>query len=71
MMPIKFEAAIFNQQVLNAIKDGEHHKDLDDEWANTHYFDVYADSETEAWAKMKRKFRSDHGFVIKAIEPTE
>lgn len=70
-MPIKFEAAIYNDDVLNAIKDGEHHKNLDDEWANTHYFDVYADTIEEAWTKMKRKYRRDHGFIIKAIEQVD
>lgn len=67
-MPIKFEAAIYNIDVLTAIKDGEHHKNLDDDWSDTHYFDVYADTIEEAWTKMKRKYRRDHGFVIKAIE---
>ena len=70
-MKIKFEAAIYNEQVLNALKEGEHHKNLDDEWADTHYFDVYADSEDEAWTKIKRKYRADHGFIIKAIEKVD
>lgn len=70
-MITKFEAAIYNEQVLEAMKDGDHHKDLDDEWADTHYFDVFAESIDEAWAKTKRKYRRDHGFVIKAIEPAD
>lgn len=66
-MTIKFEAAIYNQQVLDALKEGDHHKNLADDWADTHYFDVFADSMEEAWSKTKRKYRVDHGFIIKAI----
>ncbi|MEP3244314.1 MAG: hypothetical protein ABJN40_19455 [Sneathiella sp.] len=70
-MPIKYEAAIFNEQVLEALRDGEHHKHLDDEWADTHYFDIVADTLEEAWSKARRKYRADHGFVIKAIEKVD
>lgn len=63
-----FEAAVFNEDVLNLIKDGERHKDLSDDWANTHYFEIEANSLEEAWSKANRKWRSGHGFVIKAIE---
>ncbi len=70
-MPIKFEAAVFNEQVLQALNDGERHKHLDDEWADTHYFDIFADTLEEAWSKARRKYRSDHGFVIKAVEQIE
>lgn len=69
-MTTKFEAAIYNDHVLAALKEGEHHKDLDDEWANTHYFEVSANTIEEAWTKTKRKYREEHGYVIKAIEIT-
>lgn len=70
-MQLKFEAAIFNQDVLAALKEGEHHKDLSDSWAETHYFDVYAASIDEAWEKMKRKYCAARGFVIKSIDPID
>lgn len=71
MMSKIFEAAVFNEDVLNALKDGEKHKHLDDEWADTHYFEIKAETIEEAWTKAKRKYRKDHGFVIKAIEPMD
>ncbi len=67
----RFEAAIYNENVLNALKDGVPHKDLKDDWADTHYFEFKARSIDEAWDMMKRKYRAEHGFVIKAIEPLD
>ena len=70
-MQQKFEAAIFNKEVLAAVQQGERHKNLSEEWAETHYFDVYAASVEQAWEKMRRKYSPEHGFVIKAIEEVE
>ncbi|MEH6475338.1 MAG: hypothetical protein V7727_06595 [Sneathiella sp.] len=70
-MTKKYEAAVFNEDVLNALKEGEHHKNLDDNWADTHYFDIQATSIDDAWDIANRKWRAGHGFVIKAIEETE
>lgn len=64
----RFEAAIYNEDVLSALKEGLHHKDLKDDWADTHYFEFKANSMDEAWVIMQRKYRSENGFVIKAIE---
>ncbi|MFT6559364.1 hypothetical protein [Sneathiella sp.] len=71
MMPKNFEAAVFNQEVLQALQDGEHHKHLNDEWADTHYFEIVAETIEEAWSIAKRKYRADRGFVIKAVELME
>ncbi|GLQ05606.1 hypothetical protein [Sneathiella chinensis] len=67
----KYEVAIYNDHVLRALQQGDHHKDLADAWADTHYFEVSAASETDALAKMKRKYRPENGFVIKEIQETE
>lgn len=66
-----FEAAVFNKDVLNLLKDGERHKDLSDDWANTHYFEIKAQTLEDAWDKARRKWRSSHGFVIKAVDLME
>jgi len=63
-----YEVAVYNEDVLNALKDGERHKDLNDDWADTHYFELKAETIDEAWSIAKRKWRPGHGFVIKAIE---
>ncbi len=70
-MQLKFEAAIFNEDVLSALQEGEHHKDLSDSWAETHYLDIYAESLEQAWEKMRRKYSAEQGFVIKAIDEVE
>ncbi|WP_339631528.1 hypothetical protein [uncultured Sneathiella sp.] len=70
-MQLKFEAAIFNEEVLTAIQDGEHHKNLSDSWAETHYFEIYASSLEDAWEKMRRKYSAERGFVIKSVEEVD
>ncbi|PHQ66163.1 MAG: hypothetical protein COB93_12300 [Sneathiella sp.] len=67
-MTLKFEAAIFNETVLAAVQQGEHHKDLSDDWADTHYIEVTAPSLDAAWSKMRQKYKAANGFVIKAID---
>lgn len=67
-MQIKFEAAIFNEQVLSAVQEGEHHKNLTDSWAETHYFEFYAANVEEAWQKMRKKYSAERGFIIKSID---
>lgn len=71
MMTKLFEVAVFNEDVLNALKEGEHHKDLKDDWANTHYFEIKASTLEEAWSVANRKWQTGHGFVIKAIESAD
>ncbi|MCC3304390.1 hypothetical protein [Sneathiella sp. HT1-7] len=70
-MQLKFEAAIFNEEVLVALQEGEHHKDLADSWAETHYLDFYAENLEQAWEKMRRKYSAERGFVIKAIDTAD
>ncbi|MEX1035155.1 MAG: hypothetical protein WDZ54_04320 [Sneathiella sp.] len=70
-MQLKFEAAIFNEKVLTALQEGEHHKNLSDSWAETHYFEIYASSLEQAWEKMRSKYSADRGFVIKSIEEVD
>jgi hypothetical protein len=65
---MKFEAAIYNEQVLAALKEGLHHKDLSDDWADTHYIEVSARDEEDAWRIFRRKYRSENGYVIKTVE---
>jgi len=67
-MTLKFEAAIYNKAVSDALQQGEHHKDLSDDWANTHYIEFQASNMDAAWEKMRLKYREAQGFVIRAIE---
>jgi hypothetical protein len=67
-MAQKFEAAIYNEDVAAALRDGSHHKDLSDDWAETHYIEFHAASMDAAWDKMRQKYRAGQGFIIKAID---
>ncbi|USG62089.1 hypothetical protein NBZ79_03760 [Sneathiella marina] len=67
-MQLKFEAAIFNAEVLQALNDGDKHRNLSDDWAETHYIEFYAADIEEAWGKIQKKYRADKGFVIKTID---
>ncbi len=67
-MTQKFEAAIYNEDVATALKNGEHHRNLSDDWAETHYFEISAPSLNAAWDRMRSRYRPENGFIIKAIE---
>jgi len=63
----KFEAAVFNQEVRDVVKAGDHHKEFEDDWADMHYIEVTADSEDEARAQVARKYPEIRGFVIEDV----
>lgn len=65
----KFEVAIYNEEVRRALKDGRRHRDLTDDWADVHYFDIEADTADGARQKVMRKYPADRGYVIDSIEP--
>ena len=67
-MQLKFEAAIYNEEVLQALNDGSKHRNLSDDWAETHYIEFYASDLETARGKIQQKYRADRGFVIKAID---
>ena len=67
-MPSIYEVLLINQEVVDAVKSGVSHKDLDDGWADNRYLEVRAGSLEEAWAKMKRKYPENKGYVIKTIQ---
>lgn len=64
-----FEIAVFNQAVRDKLKVGERHRELKDEWADTHYVEIKAEDEEDARRKAAAKFPRDKGFVIAAISP--
>lgn len=68
-MAMKFEAAIFNQQVRDLVKMGEKHRHLSDDWADTHYVEVQAENEQSARAKLAGRYPSDAGYVIEQVVP--
>ncbi|NQV44163.1 MAG: hypothetical protein HQ501_04630 [Rhodospirillales bacterium] len=65
-MPV-FEVALYNRKVRDLVEQGEHHPELNDEWADTHYIEVRAPSEEAARAKMEVSRPRANGYVIDNI----
>ena len=62
-----FEIAVFNQAVRDKLKVGERHRELKDDWADTHYVEIGAQDADDAKRKAMAKFPEDKGFVIEAV----
>jgi hypothetical protein len=65
----KFEVALYNRLVAEALAAGEHHRHFDDSWADTHYLEVEAEDEKAARRKVEVQHSERNGFVIVSIEP--
>jgi hypothetical protein len=65
----KFEVAIYNAQVRAKVRVGERHRDLSDDWAETHYVVFDAADEAEARSLAERKYPEERGYVIEAVDP--
>jgi hypothetical protein len=63
----KYEVAIHNAEVRKLNKEGEKHKILTDDWADTHYIEIEALNETEVRAKVEERYPKSKGFVITHI----
>lgn len=61
---ITYEVAIHNADVRKLVKEGDKHRILTDDWADTHYVDVQAKNEAEARAKIEERYPKSKGFVI-------
>ncbi|NQV56554.1 MAG: hypothetical protein HQ503_11905 [Rhodospirillales bacterium] len=64
---VDFEIAIFNADVRACVEAGDRHRDLKDEWADIHYFDIKAANAVEARAKISRRYPAEKGYVIENI----
>jgi hypothetical protein len=67
----KFEVAVYNQQVVDQMAQGAHHKHLKDDWAENHYFEITAASPEAARRKIEARFPPSNGYVISSIEPVK
>ena len=62
-----YEVGIYNQEVRELTKMGEHHKNLSDSWESIHYIEIFADDEQQARRKAQSKYPRDLGYVIEQI----
>ena len=67
----KFEVGVFNQKVRDKMKEGETHRFLDEKWADTHYFDIHANSEEGARRKIQDRYAPHEGYVVVSVELQE
>jgi hypothetical protein len=65
MLPKRFEVAIFNQEVKKAVREAEKNRTgLSDDWADTRYIEVKADTADSAKAKILARYPEARGFVV-------
>ena len=62
-----FEVAVQNREVRALLGEGRRHRQLRDEWADTHYIEVTAGDANEARRKAEANYPADKGFVIEQI----
>ena len=63
----KFEVIVYNEEVRQKIKDGEHHRQFTDDWADFHYIEIDADNEKQARFKIVARYPPEQGFVIDSV----
>ena len=64
----KFEVALYNRLVEEAVAAGEHHRHFPDSWADTHYIEVEAEDAKAARHKIEVQHSERNGFVIVSVE---
>jgi len=67
----KYEVGIYNQKVRDSVAEGEHHRQLDDKWAEIHYFEIDAPSEEVARRKISASHSPHLGYVIDNIDEVQ
>ena len=60
----RFEVVLFNQMVRDRVKEGGHHRFLDDSWADLHHEKFEEEDENDARAKAERRFPGISVYVI-------
>lgn len=65
MIPKRFEVAIFNEEVKKSVREAEKNRTgLSDDWADTRYIEVKADTPESAKAKILVRYPAARGFVV-------
>ncbi|HUA53305.1 MAG TPA: hypothetical protein VMB81_14130 [Candidatus Sulfotelmatobacter sp.] len=66
---LKFEVAVFNQDVVDQMAKGLRHKYLKDDWAENQYFEISAESAEAARRKIEARYPPENGYVVSSVEP--
>lgn len=62
-----FQVSVYNHAVRQLVNQDESHDYYDDHWAESHRYQVFAETESEARTIVKRKFPPEEGFVIEDL----
>lgn len=62
-----FEFEIHNEEVLEALKNGDSHKFYKDEWADTRFIEFSGRDVNEARSRAERRYPVGQGFVITGV----
>ena len=64
----KFEVIVYNKAVREKVKEGERHRQFTDDWADLHYIEIDANTETNARERAESQYPSSKGFVIESVQ---
>lgn len=67
---MKFEVAIYNQEVKDLVAKHHKHEFLNDVWAERNYIEIEAASMEEAKKTAKRRYPKNQGYVIEEVMQT-
>ncbi|MCW8916323.1 MAG: hypothetical protein OQK24_10795 [Magnetovibrio sp.] len=62
-----YEVTLYNEAVRQCVRQGDHHRQLSDDWGDSHYIEVEADDEQRALRKIEMRYPSEDGFVVEGI----
>lgn len=65
-----FEVIMYNEEVRKCLKGGDRHKQLSDDWGDSHYIEIKAENEDSALAKIEIRYPASDGFVVEGISQT-
>jgi len=65
---LRFEVAVFNQDVVDQMAKGLRHKYLKDDWAENQYFEIAAESAEAARRKIEARYPPENGYVVSSVE---
>jgi hypothetical protein len=64
----RFEVGVVNQEVIDLMAKGMRHKHLKDDWAETQYIQISAESPDAARRKIERRYPPENGYVVTSVE---
>ncbi|NQV48354.1 MAG: hypothetical protein HQ504_11315 [Rhodospirillaceae bacterium] len=63
----KYEVALYNKEVREALADNDKHARYEDSWGDIHYIEIKAANEEMATEMAKREYPALRGFVIEEV----